>query len=101
MELNDLRHFRHVALAGSFTRGAKASHVTVPAISKAVRRLETELGRPLLVRTTRHVALTDAGRALLSRADRVLAELDAVRTDLDVDGGRIAGEVRIGAMEVL
>lgn len=100
MELTDLRHFRHVATAGSFSRGARLSHVTTPAISKSVRRLEDELDVQLFERTTRRVGLTPAGRVLLERATRVfqaLEDLDPALRGTDA----IAGELRIGAMEVL
>ncbi len=100
MELTDLKHFAHVARAGSFTAGAKRSHVTPPAVSKAVRKLEDELGVDLFVRTTRRVSLTDAGRELLLRCDRIFGELDELRAELDARTGRIEGDLRIGAMEV-
>lgn len=102
MELTDLRHFKHVAITGSFSRGAKLSHVTAPAVSKAVKKLEEELGVRLFARTSRTVSLTTAGRLVLARCERVFAELDALRAELDDDGPlRLAGALRIGAMEVL
>jgi DNA-binding transcriptional LysR family regulator len=101
MELTDLRHFQNVARAGSFGRGAKASHVTAPAVSKSVRKLEEELGVRLFARTTRRVALTPEGRSLLERCTRVFAELDDLSATLAGRQGVIEGELRIGAMEVL
>jgi DNA-binding transcriptional LysR family regulator len=101
MELTDLRHFAHVAATGSFSRGAKLSHVTTPAVSKSVKKLEDELGARLFERTTRRVALTAAGRALLQRCDTIFAELESLRAELDGREGRVEGELRIGAMEVL
>lgn len=101
MELTDLRHFQNVARAGNFGRGAAASHVTAPAVSKAIRKLEDELGVRLFTRTTRRVALTAEGRSLLDRCTRVFAELDGLGTALAGREGVIEGEVRIGAMEVL
>lgn len=62
--------FLAVAENGSFTRAAKALGVTTTAISKAVRALEVRTGTPLLQRTTRRVALTEAGRVL---ADHLLS----------------------------
>ena len=52
IELTDLKHFVHVARERSFTAGARRSHVTPPAVSKAVQKLEAELGAQLLTRTT-------------------------------------------------
>lgn len=101
MELTDLRHFRNVARAGSFTRGANASHVTAPAVSKSIRKLEDELGVRLFIRTTRSVALTSEGRALLDRCTRVFHELDGLASELSGQATSLDGELRIGAMEVL
>src|SRR6266704_2614875 len=100
MELTHLRYFGHVAEALSFGRGARLAHVTPPAISKAIKNLEDEIGAPLFERTTRKVALTDAGRVLLARCRRVLAEVEGIRRDLDEARSTIGGELRIGANEV-
>ena len=62
--------FLAVAENGSFTKAAKALGVTTTAVSKAVRALEARAGTALLQRTTRRVALTDAGRVL---ADHLLS----------------------------
>ncbi len=101
MELTDLRHFQNVARAGSFGRGAAASHVTAPAVSKSIRKLEAELGVRLFTRTTRRVALTAEGRVLLERCTRVFSELDGIGATLAGRGSAIEGELRVGAMEVL
>ena len=101
MELTDLRHFFHVASTGSFTAGARRSHVSPPAVSKAIRKLEDELGLPLFLRTTRRVALTRAGEALVGRCERIFAELASLQADLEAFESRIAGDLRIAANEVL
>jgi DNA-binding transcriptional LysR family regulator len=101
MELTDLRHFANVAAAGSFSRGAVLSHVTTPAVSKSVRKLEAELDVRLFERTTRRVALTAEGCALLDRVTRIFGELDSLRAELEGRAARIEGELRIAAMEVL
>ena len=100
MELTDLRYFHHVAASGSFSEGARRSHVSPPAISKTIRKLEDELGMALFVRTTRRVALTPAGEALRRRAERVLAEVSGIAEDLESLSGAVRGEIRVGAMEV-
>ncbi|MBK7865105.1 MAG: LysR family transcriptional regulator [Archangiaceae bacterium] len=101
MELTDLRHFANVAHAGSFTRGARQSHVTTPAVSKAVQKLEAELEVRLFERTTRSVTLTQAGRQLLARAERIFGELDSLRAELEGRDAQLTGELRIAANEVL
>lgn len=100
MELADLRYFLHAATVGSFLGAAEIAHVTPPAISKAIKRLEHDLGVVLFVRSTRHVALTPSGQTLRIHAERILREVDELR--LQVEGGptEVKGELRIAAMEV-
>ncbi len=100
MELSHLRYFFHVATARSFVRGARAAFVTPPALSKAVRGLEQELGVALLERSTRHVRLTRAGEVVLERCRHILEEAESLRRDAATASGEIKGERRIAAMEV-
>lgn len=100
MELTDLRYFYNVATSRSFAQGAKLSFVTPPAISKAVKKLELELGAPLLVRTTRRVSLTDRGAIFLAHCKRVLDQVEAMHRDMDEAAPGPSGELRIAANEV-
>ncbi|SIT52828.1 LysR family transcriptional regulator [Mesorhizobium prunaredense] len=95
VELGDLNAFLAVARAGGFREGARASGGSASGLSEAVRRLETQLGVRLLNRTTRSVALTDAGVGLLARLGPALNEVEAA---LDVVNGfrdRPAGTLRL------
>jgi LysR family transcriptional regulator, transcription activator of glutamate synthase operon len=98
MELRQLRYFAAVALHRHFTRAAEELHVAQPALSQQIRRLERELGLELFVRSTRRVALTEAGELLLPRAQRVMAELDDARAELEQLTGLIRGRVGVGAI---
>src|SRR5260221_10993854 len=100
MELSHLRYFFHVATTGSFNRGAKLAHVSPPAITKTIQKLEGEIRARLFERTTRRVVLTEEGKAVFRRAREVLSQVEGIRGDLDELGTAIAGELRIGAMEV-
>jgi DNA-binding transcriptional LysR family regulator len=100
MELTDLRYFASVARTGSFTEGARLSHVSPPAMSKAIKRLETEIGTELFARSTRRVVLTETGEILLAHCEAILDAVDALWRDLEDKGGEVAGVVRIGAIEV-
>jgi LysR family hydrogen peroxide-inducible transcriptional activator len=83
MDIRQLELVDAVARHGNFTRAANELHVAQPAVSAAIRHLEDELGVRLFERTSRHVALTDAGEAFLSGARRVMDEMrglsDAMR----------------------
>jgi DNA-binding transcriptional LysR family regulator len=100
VELTDLRYFSCAAAARSFSRGAIDAHVSPAAISKAIKKIEDELGTPLFVRTTRSVSLTEAGGILFERAKRIFAEVDGARDDIADLGDALAGRLRVGAMEV-
>ncbi|HEU4655885.1 MAG TPA: LysR family transcriptional regulator [Capillimicrobium sp.] len=100
MELRQLRYFVAVARHGSFTRAAEELWLTQSALSQQIRRLENEVGVPLLARTSRGAELTAAGEQLLARAERALAEVDAARAELGGHAGATAGRVRVAATAV-
>lgn len=68
-----LRAFATVARHGSINRAAARLGRTQPALSQQIRRLEQQLGQPLLQRSTRGITLSPAGEALLPYAERMLA----------------------------
>ncbi|HVB34794.1 MAG TPA: LysR family transcriptional regulator [Patescibacteria group bacterium] len=72
MDLAALETFLAVVRTGSFSRAAESLHRTQPAVSIAVRKLEEDLGQPLMVRGSRELKLTDAGRVLVDSAERML-----------------------------
>jgi LysR family transcriptional activator of glutamate synthase operon len=101
MELRQLRYLVALAEELNFTRAAANEHVAQPALSQQVRRLEQELGLALVERTTRHVALTEAGQLLVVRARRVLSELEAISSEMEALRGVDTGHVMIGAMHTM
>jgi LysR family transcriptional activator of glutamate synthase operon len=101
MELRQLRYLVALAEELNFTRAAASEHIAQPALSQQIRRLEGEVGLSLVERTTRHVALTEAGRLLVVRARRILAELDSMETELQGLRGMDTGHVTIGAMHTM
>lgn len=96
MELRQLRYVVALADERHFTRAAAREHVAQPALSQQIRKLEDELGVALFHRTTRHVALTEAGVRFVARARRALAELEGAETELQQLRGLLAGSVTIG-----
>ncbi len=80
MDLESLRCFDVVATTLNFRAAAARVHLSPAAFSERIRRLEEDLGAPLLTRTTRKVALSDRGRELLPRIRESLASIDRLRT---------------------
>ncbi len=101
MELRQLRYLVALAEERHFTRAAAREHIAQPALSQQIRRLELEAGLPLVERTTRRVALTEAGEVLLARARRILAEVDAADEELQALSGLLTGHVVIGAIHTM
>jgi DNA-binding transcriptional LysR family regulator len=101
MELRQLRYLVALAEERNFTRAAEREHIAQPALSQQIRRLESDAGVTLVERTTRRVALTEAGELLAVRARRILAELDAARVDLQALTGIQTGHVLIGAIHTM
>ena len=95
----DLRHFRYfqaIAEELSFSRAARRLNVVQPALSRAIKELETELGVELLARTRRVVSLTAAGKALLDDTSLMFQRLDqTIRRVRRTAAGQV-GELRVG-----
>jgi len=72
--------------------------VAQSALSHQVRRLESELGVELLIRTTRSVEPTAAGELVAARARSVISETDALRFEIDELRGLMRGHVTVGAL---
>jgi len=101
MNLRQLRYLVALADERHFTRAAAREHVAQPALSQQIRSLERELGQALVERTTRKVALTQAGEILVARARRALAELDAAQAELQSLAGVQAGRLSVGALHTM
>ncbi len=104
--LADLDAVVAVAREGSFRGAARALGMSTTALSNAVAKLETGLGVRLFNRTTRSVALTDAGRAFVERAGPALREmhdaLDGVRAQQTTPSGTLRiNAFAAGAREII
>lgn len=87
--------FVAVADLGSFTAAAQRLNLTGSAVSKSVARLEGRLGTRLFSRTTRSLALTEAGLTFYRTCTSVLADLEEVEQALACEGNEPHGRVRI------
>src|SRR5262249_49115704 len=100
-ELRQLRYLVALADEQHFTRAAAREHIAQPALSQQIRRLEQEVGLPLVERTTRRVTITEAGRTLVARARRILAEVDAATGEMQALVGVRSGHVMVGTMHTM
>ena len=94
-----LRTFLAVTQSLSFTRAAEALGIRQPTVSQHVRRLEEAVGRPLLVRDTRSVALTSDGEAMAGFAREILAAQERAVGYFTVS--QLAGRLRFGVTDDL
>ena len=99
-QLPALMAFASVARHGSFTHAAAETGVTASALSQSIRSLETQLNVRLFNRTTRRVALTEAGAQFLARVLPALGELEAAFEALDETRDQPAGTLRINLPRV-
>ena len=96
MELRQLEAFVAVATELHFGHAAERLFIGQPTLSDLIRRLERELGTPLLTRTTRRVALTEAGAEFLRHSKTILDEVAAASNAVKRIAGGEGGTVRVG-----
>ncbi|AXL50857.1 LysR family transcriptional regulator [Paraburkholderia caffeinilytica] len=97
--LSELTAFIAIAEHRSFRSAARTLGVSPPALSHAVRSLEESLNVRLFNRTTRSVALTEAGEHLLRRVGPALADLEDGINEVASAGSRPSGSIRISTAE--
>lgn len=96
-DLADLEAFAAIVRAGSFRRAATERGVSPSALSYAMRNLEERLGLRLLNRTTRSVALTEAGEKLLQRLQPALQDIAQAIDDVNSLREKPSGNIKINA----
>jgi DNA-binding transcriptional LysR family regulator len=96
LELRDLRCFLAVAEERHFGRAAERLYLSQPMVSKAVRRLEQQLGSRLVDRSSLPVSLTPAGEVFRRKTDEAVRLLDDAVADVRHRAHREAGQVRVG-----
>lgn len=80
--IRHLRMFHTLAMTHSVTRTAELCHVSQPAVTQAMNKLERDAGQPLFRRSSQGIFPTKAGEAMARRAARALAYLDAAMADM-------------------
>lgn len=98
MLIRQLAYLVAVARERHFGRAAAACRVSQPTLSAGLRRLEDELGVPLVRRARRFEGLTPEGERVLAWAHRILADCEGLDGELDAMRRGLSGRLRLGAI---
>jgi DNA-binding transcriptional LysR family regulator len=98
MLFRQLEYFVALARERHFARAANACHVSQPALSEAIRKLEHELKVPLVRRGQKFEGLTPEGERLVHWARRILADCDALKLEVTALQTGLVGELRLGVV---
>jgi LysR family hydrogen peroxide-inducible transcriptional activator len=101
VNLRDLKYLVALADHMHFGRAAAASFVSQPTLSTQIKKLEDELGVPLVERAPRKVMLTPAGREAAERARRIVAEVEQLKEAARRSQDPEAGTVKLGIFPTL
>ena len=101
MNLRDLRYLVALADHTHFGKAAAACFVSQPTLSTQIRKLEDELGVPVVERAPRKVMLTPAGREIAERARKIVADVEQMREVARRSQDPEAGTVRLGIFPTL
>lgn len=98
MLFRQLEYFVALARERHFARAARVCYVSQPALSEAIRKLERELGVPLVRRGRTFEGLTPEGERLVLWARRILADRDALEQEVSALQTGLTGELRLGVI---
>lgn len=98
MFVRQLQYLVAVAREGHFGRAAAVCQVSQPTLSAGIRRLEEELGLPLVIRSHRFLGLTEEGERVLAWARRMVADYDGLRQELSGPSSGLCGQLRVGVV---
>lgn len=98
MLLRQLEYLTALARESHFGRAAQACHVSQPALSAGIRKLEAELGVQIVQRGRRFEGFTQEGMEVLRWAQRMVAEESGMRQALSAMRGELVGSLRVGAI---
>lgn len=101
MNLRDLRYLVALADHRHFGKAAEASFVSQPTLSTQLKKLEAELGLPLVERSPRNILLTEFGEKIAERARDILREVDAIKSIARRFKDPESGTVRLGIFPTL
>src|SRR3954471_2521224 len=96
VDLVQIRYFLSLTDTLNFTRAAEQCHVTQPALTRSIQRLEDELGGPLILRERNLTQLTELGRAMLPLLQRTYTAAEEARTRAASLRRQDASSLRLG-----
>jgi DNA-binding transcriptional LysR family regulator len=99
MEFRVLQYFLAVIREQSISRAAEALHLSQPTLSRQLRDMEEELGKPLFIRSNRKITLTEEGMLLRKRAEEITELVKKAKDEITLSDETIAGDISIGAGE--
>ncbi|MBD7943679.1 MULTISPECIES: LysR family transcriptional regulator [Psychrobacillus] len=99
MDLRRMYYFNAIVKYQSFSRAAKALHISQPSLSNAIKTLETEINAPLIERTTKQFRLTELGLQFYERSKSLLAQFEVMDTELKEFAKGEQLEIRLGMIE--
>lgn len=95
MELTQLKQFKTVAEKNSISLAARELHISQPALSTAIKKLEQELGLPLFEHAGNRIRLNEAGKIALRYTNAILSQSDQLKTEL-TEYARRSSCIRLG-----
>ncbi|HEY1608546.1 MAG TPA: LysR substrate-binding domain-containing protein [Paraburkholderia sp.] len=96
MDMRQLKYFVQIVESGSLSKASRQLFIAQPALSQQMARLEDEVGKPLLVRSSRGVKPTDNGEALYHHARFILRQLDQAVSVARQEHANVSGRVSLG-----
>lgn len=96
MDLRQLRYFVQIVESGSLAKASRQLFIAQPALSQQMARLEDEVGKPLLLRSSRGVTPTDNGEALYHHAKFMLRQLEQAVSVARQESAALSGRVAVG-----
>lgn len=99
MDIRVLQYFLAVARDGSISKAAETLHMTQPPLSRQLKDLEKELGKQLLIRSSKKITLTEDGMLLRKRAEELVDLMEKTKAELTSSNENINGEIYIGCGE--
>lgn len=99
LETRLLYYFLAIAREQSITKAAESLHISQPSLSKQMMDLEDQLGKPLFIRGSRKITLTEDGAYLRSHAQEIIELLERTETTLMSGDSLIEGDICIGCAE--